>query len=442
MTTYESKEIPAEYERQGSNMINSIVANSLAFNYQKLSEEKFNYHNKQLYYRLKETSSNEEEYNFIFIGKQPKNFDSRIDDNDLEIISEILLPFASSITNIDLSNNFITEKSMSKFGAFISNCKNLKSLNLQYNHIGPNGCNKLLEGLVNSKKKGNDKFKYLNLEGCRVQTKGLMQIDYKEKLYNQRKTLIQEFLEDNQSLEEFYIGENEIDETGLIELFSLLNSNVNLFSLRNLCIDAPFKMLFTEETAYQLSRVLKTNKYLEKLSIRKSGLSDEGLIIIIKEVLENDNLRVLDLGGNLISYKGCEYLSKYLGSPYCVLQSLILNNNQIRDYGVKKLLKGLTKNETLVHLNLNNNGLSDIGLLGLAKMLKKNEYLISLNLFWNDFEEKSMKEFYDLIQNSSRGIHLDFCVEKSQDESYKIYFFQQNLPENIFVTKKHFIKEF
>jgi len=51
-------------------------------------------------------------------------------------------------------------------------------------------------------------------------------------------------------LEEFNIGENEIDETGLIETFSLLNSNVNMCSLKHLIIDCPYKLLFTEETAY------------------------------------------------------------------------------------------------------------------------------------------------------------------------------------------------
>lgn len=51
-------------------------------------------------------------------------------------------------------------------------------------------------------------------------------------------------------IEELNLGENEIEETGLIELFSTLNPNINLTNLKVLCLDAPFKLLFTEETAY------------------------------------------------------------------------------------------------------------------------------------------------------------------------------------------------
>lgn len=57
-------------------------------------------------------------------------------------------------------------------------------------------------------------------------------------------------MKNNLSLEELNLGENEIDETGLIEFFSLLNPNTNITNLRILCIDAPYKLLFTEETAY------------------------------------------------------------------------------------------------------------------------------------------------------------------------------------------------
>lgn len=46
------------------------------------------------------------------------------------------------------------------------------------------------------------------------------------------------------------MGENEIEETGLIELFSVLNPNINITNLKVLCLDAPYKLLFNEETAY------------------------------------------------------------------------------------------------------------------------------------------------------------------------------------------------
>ncbi len=45
-------------------------------------------------------------------------------------------------------------------------------------------------------------------------------------------------------------------------------------------------------------------------------------------MLENSKLRVLDLTGNKISFKGCEALGKYLMGEFCSLESLILANNR------------------------------------------------------------------------------------------------------------------
>jgi hypothetical protein len=67
------------------------------------------------------------------------------------------------------------------------------------------------------------------------------------------------------SLKELNLGENQIDETGYIELFSVLNLNVS--ALKILVIDSPFRLRFGEETAYQFSKVLKNNKRIEKLSL-------------------------------------------------------------------------------------------------------------------------------------------------------------------------------
>jgi hypothetical protein len=49
-------------------------------------------------------------------------------------------------------------------------------------------------------------------------------------------------------LKELNIGDNSIDETGYIELFSVLNLNVS--SLKVIILDCPLKLRFSEETAY------------------------------------------------------------------------------------------------------------------------------------------------------------------------------------------------
>ena len=98
---------------------------------------------------------------------------------------------------------------------------NLRSLNLKFNEIGKEGGKLLFNSLIKLKNNPKGyKLVYLNLEGCRIQTEGLMEIDFLDKLYKNKKSLIQKFLDKNKVLEELNIGENEIDETGLIETFS------------------------------------------------------------------------------------------------------------------------------------------------------------------------------------------------------------------------------
>lgn len=322
--------------------------------------------NTNIYYNIRENISQKGVISLTYIGNEPKKFRNKITDFDLKLILAIYQPFSKHIHHIDFSFNLISEDSFEVLHDFLCSCEELVSLNLQYNIIGTKGGINILSALYSLKERGLLKLQYLNLEGCRIHTDGLLQIHFERKLYDQEKTLVQKFLENNQTLKELNLGENDIDETGLIETFSLLSDTNNICHLQNLCLDSPYKLLFTEETAYQLSKVLKNNKHIEKLSLRKSGLTDECLIILVKEIMENDNFRVWDLGSNHISYKGCEYLSGYLKSPFCNLQSLILNNNQIRDNGVEFLVKGLENNSNLVHLNLNYNGLKDEGLLLLA----------------------------------------------------------------------------
>lgn len=76
---------------------------------------------------------------------------------------------------------------------------------------------------------------------------------------------------------------------------------------------------------------------LQKLSIQKHKLRCDGVYIIMEHLLENTNLKVLDLNSNEIAFKGCEAIAKYLKSPNCSLESLHMANNKVSDYGAKAL---------------------------------------------------------------------------------------------------------
>jgi Ran GTPase-activating protein (RanGAP) involved in mRNA processing and transport len=83
--------------------------------------------------------------------------------------------------------------------------------------------------------------------------------------------------------------------------------------------------------------MFQNNVGLQKLSIRKHKLRDDGLYILMEHLLENTTLKVLDLDANEIAFKGCEAIAKYLKSPSCSLESLHLATNKCSDYGAKAL---------------------------------------------------------------------------------------------------------
>ena len=76
---------------------------------------------------------------------------------------------------------------------------------------------------------------------------------------------------------------------------------------------------------------------LQKLSIRKHLLRDDGCLILMEHLLENNSLKVLDLNANEISFRGCEAIAKYLKGENCSLESLHLANNKCSDYGAKAI---------------------------------------------------------------------------------------------------------
>ena len=75
-------------------------------------------------------------------------------------------------------------------------------------------------------------MKNLNLEGCRLTTNGLMNCTIEEKLQFGKKSLIQKFLHDNESIESLNLANNDLCEVSIIEIINQLNSSNSSCTLR------------------------------------------------------------------------------------------------------------------------------------------------------------------------------------------------------------------
>ena len=106
---------------------------------------------KQEIQNLIENSNWTKEVSLLYIGKTPRLFNCRLTDDDVKVLCKILLPFALNIVHIDFSNNHLSQAAMEYLHPLLAAALNLVSLNLQYNLIGPVGCNLLLNALVEAK---------------------------------------------------------------------------------------------------------------------------------------------------------------------------------------------------------------------------------------------------------------------------------------------------
>ena len=131
-------------------------------------------------------------------------------------------------------------------------------------------------------------------------------------------------------------------------------------------LDNPTYQSIGQECAVHFAKMLQVNRGLEKISLRKNGLTCDAIFTIKNLILENNKLRVLDLSCNKIAFNVCESLAEILTSKYCVLESLILSSNRVGHYGAKAIAQALSKNRTLVHLDLTRNDIDDNGLKMIA----------------------------------------------------------------------------
>lgn len=389
----------------------------------------------------------------IYRGNYKMYFTERIKDEDFEILCDVLMDFAELITHMDFSFNEITEKSTKAFANLLEASIKLESLNLQYNYLGPLGCQRILDALTQVKidGEGSSSLVYLNLEGNDVMTDGIMGVDANEKLFGKDVTSkIQRFLENNKDLEELNLANNKIDEVGMIEIVSQLNSDANSTSLAVLTLDNPFFSSLNQTTAFHVGRMLQS-KYcpIEKLSLRKFDLNDEGLAMICENLIvkEKNNLRVLDIGANKITYKGCIALSNMLQQNNCVLKSLIMNNNRTGYFGAKAMATAIEKNDVLVHLDMTTNDITDDGLYLIANALKNNSTLFSLKLYYNHFGDQAKREFFELLRKKNdkssqrerlSDWFLDFTIYKV-DESIQIAHVDNRFPDDIYVPRKYYV---
>lgn len=300
----------------------------------------------------------------ILPGNHKYMFTNRITDDHLIVICKTLEKYALYIEDIDLRYNEITDLGARVLGDLIKGSHRLFNLNLMGNHIKSNGAQYLAESL-----KECTSLQTLNFNGNKIKTGGAM--------------MVTELLFTHDKLSSLSLGNNKIDHDGIIGILSVLNSSN--YTLKELNIDNPVYKTICQSVAIHFGKMFQNNLGLQKLSIQKHKLRDDGIYIIMEHLLENTTLKVLDLNANEITFKGCEAIAKYLKGENCMLESLHLANNKCSDYGAKAIAQAISANKSLIHIDMTYNDINDLGLTMFAQSLDRNSVLMSFKLFGNHF---------------------------------------------------------
>ncbi|XP_067084542.1 NACHT, LRR and PYD domains-containing protein 12-like isoform X3 [Osmerus mordax] len=246
----------------------------------------------------------------------------------------------------------------------------LTELDLSNNNLGDSGMKLLSAGLGNPL----CKLETLRLSGCHITEKGCASLS--------------STLKSTSFLRQLDLNNNDLKDAGMKLLSAGLGNP--LCKLETLRLSGCH---ITEEGCASLSSVLKSTSFLRQLDLNNNDLKDAGMKLL-SAGLGNPlcKLETLRLSGCHITEEGCASLSSVLKST-SFLRQLDLNNNDLKDAGMKLLSAGLgnplCKLETL---RLSGCLVTEEGCASLASALRSNPFhLRELDMSYNHPGEKGLK---------------------------------------------------
>lgn len=157
--------------------------------------------------------------------------------------------------------------------------------------------------------------------------------------------------------------------------FGVLNANVQV---------TPDMIGMKQPDAVHIQKVLRTSKYLTRLTLAENQIDDDLCKAIVGGLVRNSTLRHLDLSHNRIGDGGASAVGLVLLQQELALETLDLGDNEIREAGAASIADGLRVSRTLRQLSLRLNRLGDAGGELVLASLAANETLTSLDVSNND----------------------------------------------------------
>ena len=154
-----------------------------------------------------------------------------------------------------------------------------------------------------------------------------------------------------------------------------------------------------------ISEFMKQSKTLKWINLDINRISDEGIKCISDGLKENNTVERLLLGWNEFNEDGLSYLLNILEKNNSTLKWLDVGlNKKIGDVGAEIISKFLLVNNTLTLLYLRNSNIGDKGASFLRDALKaKNNTLTFLFLGGNNIDKSIVDEIEGYLERNERG---------------------------------------
>jgi Ran GTPase-activating protein (RanGAP) involved in mRNA processing and transport len=260
-----------------------------------------------------------------------------------------------------------------------------------------------------------------------------------------RASCIFDALQENDTLEEFYMESNGIDAyscKSLARMFKV-NKTLRILHINNnpigsdgaCCIaEALACNSSLEELCFQqcsldcyaadaLGRMLLKNKGLKMLQLLHTGLSSNDIVVLCKFMELNRTLEQLVITGSWIQPNAAKALGQLL-TRTTTLKKLCLWGNTIKNDGIYAMVDGLRQNKSLTVLRIMKNQISDKGAEALAASLVHHPTLTELDISGNQIKDRGIKACIAMLEENTLidvcGIHGNDVSEK-QKEIIKSY---------------------
>ena len=322
-------------------------------------------------------------------------------DDGMSSISDCL-KINATLSKLNLSNNKITDEVVKMFSEAIQINTTLQDINMSSNNITDEGAKRLAEAI-----KVNTTLKELNISKNWISKEGVMRIV--------------EACTINRTLHKLVCTHNNLSKSGLAAINEYIRKEnaVQIF-------EASWNSLCSKNNQLAFKTTFELLDVQQKLQSDYDNIKEE--LWYVDEITDPKYVRKFlqcSLDMQHVNVTGTVTTDDQM-LIFCdclmnnsTLTELNLSSNKITDEGVRRLVKAIQVNTTLRSLDISHNTTSDDGMSSISDCLKINATLSKLNLSNNKITDEVVKMFSEAIQINTTLQDINMSSNNITDEGAK-----------------------